>query len=60
MSFCLERNIRQAAKAAPYPLSIFTTVIPLAQLFNIESNAVNPLNDVHEIAQSATRLRKCC
>jgi N-acetylmuramoyl-L-alanine amidase len=41
-----ERKIRQAASAATYPLSIFTTIIPLAQLFNIESKAIRPLNEV--------------
>jgi|GEM_PF-6052930 len=34
--------IRLAAKAAPKPLSIFTTVMPLAQEFSIASRAVTP------------------
>ena len=34
---------RCAAAAAPNPLSMLTTVKPLAQLFSIPSNAANPL-----------------
>ncbi len=34
--------IRLAAKAAPKPLSIFTTVTPLAQEFNIPNSAAIP------------------
>ena len=33
--FSNKRSIQQAAIAAPKRLSIFTTVIPLAQLFNM-------------------------
>src|SRR5665811_220243 len=34
--------IREAAYAAPNPLSILTTVTPAAQLFSIESRAASP------------------
>jgi hypothetical protein len=37
------RLIRLATYPAPKPLSIFTTVTLLAQLFNIPSNAARPL-----------------
>ena len=34
--------INEAWQAAPKPLSIFTTLTPLAQLFSIASKADNP------------------
>ena len=36
------RRIESAAKAAPNPLSMFTTVTPLAQLLTMPSSAVSP------------------
>ena len=41
----LHAKILLAATAAPKPLSMLTTEIPAAQLFNIASNAASPLND---------------
>src|SRR4029077_2197271 len=37
--------IREAATAAPNPLSMLTTVTPAAQLFNIVSSGAIPWND---------------
>jgi len=37
--------MREAAMAAPKPLSMFTTVIPAAQLFNIVRSGAIPWNE---------------
>ena len=37
--------MRVAAQAAPKPLSMFTTVIPDAQLLSIANSAASPPND---------------
>src|SRR3712207_8624964 len=39
--------IRQAAYAAPKPLSMFTTVTPAAQLFSMARSAVRPRSEEH-------------
>jgi hypothetical protein len=40
--FSTRRRMESAAKAAPNPLSMFTTVTPLAQLLTMPSRAVSP------------------
>ena len=42
VDFSTRRRIESAAQAAPNPLSMFTTVTPLAQLFTIPSRAAIP------------------
>ena len=42
--FCCVAIIRPTAIAAPKPLSMFTTVMPEAQLVSMANSAVKPLN----------------